>query len=298
MSSVTNNSSIEKSDESQFFTKVNSNEHKLNKVNSSEGKKGERYKVLHVDKTFAAMIDFVKLHKRQIAEHSVVLETIKGLGMLGIVPLNWDTLVNDVHRFTNMEIHEVNYTKLTDFQRIVVEFTANLRNLYASAITDQDRIRLFNHGLSAKGCFEERLEALTQHYLNSQTVVGQIRMEMMDWNLSQGNSRYEPISFQNLISQLVKNNFFKKNLVDQNTFKDHPAVADLIDRGFINSSLEKSTLAKIEEALSLYEHHGSGKKTFTKYLLALSSFSMQEKEHIEKSIEEYIRSNPEKGKWI
>lgn len=250
---------------------------------------------------YSEIIDFIIDNKEKLDAPAITLETLQGLYALKTVSksLQRESMVNQVYTYSRMCIHagDNEYT-IVLFNKLVASVIKDTESAYDQACTDQKKICLFNYGLSNGGCFEARIEELLDYIKESNTLYGLLKYEIMEFNKSRQQSKYNGIYLEELIDLLKENGFLEKHNIHEDELKKNPVIDQLRATHLILSDEHKSVFNRISEAFSIYENFKTGRNNLIAHIVENANLTDEEQNNIDALIDEYFRRNPDQLEWV
>ncbi|MCE5316705.1 MAG: hypothetical protein LLG04_05000 [Parachlamydia sp.] len=234
-----------------------------------------------------------------LTNYKVAVQTVKGIANLQAnkEKLDREHLTQNVYQLTGMSIHaSENYPNVERFIDGIELAVKTLQNAYGDASTDNDKLRLFRHGLEDGGCFEARVETLYHYLEETATLAGSLKYEIMELNIRNNRPKYEAVILDDLVPFLQESQFFEHHHLDKATFKDHPVIIELQGKDLIASDKPKDPIALIDEAFSTYTDYGKGEDAFLNYLS--QTLSNHSKTELKVLLNNYFTKNPERKTWL
>lgn len=255
---------------------------------------------LLVESGYNLMLNDLETYKARVPDYDTVLNTIKGIAILNKYCNGFKrgNLTERVSKIAGMSIHaKENYPTVETFQETVHHITKTILDTYHQAETPKDKIRMFNHGLNYKGCFEGKVSQFLDYVNKLDNPTELIKYEIQDLNISKGRHSYDAITLDELIKHLTTESLFEKYGIDKETFRTSTIVTDLINAEYVLKA-DRTVNDVISEVMSLYTDWGSGREHLKETLKANPNLTDADKLILDALIDQYFERNPERLPWL
>lgn len=248
------------------------------------------------------IINFMESHRREIGkkQYENSLEIFNGIKKINDTLTN-TTVFQDACRdkklqdtfdkITHMKIHgPANFPNFQIFEKNMQAITDVLNNVFPT-LNEHQKLQFFNYALNNAGCFEGRVEGITEFIMKINDIGGSLIYEIKDFKKSSNKPESDAVSLDELIAFLESQDFFNIHNIKEEELRIHPCINDLTYLGYLKGP-ELTLLNRIDGEFGTFieDNMNTGIEKFKSYLIKTLELTPEEIENLDKTLDDYFNS--------